>query len=863
MIRTVFERIGELREIRMPPTNREWWRRGAGHAYVKYVDEAHVGIAVALNGTKIGGSKISVVVQKATKQKAINALLVQAPRPDSLLDVVDAHAADLSTMNLATALHHYSARLYQDARPQILDAPRLGNLLERITSSIADDSWEPRSLAVATRAAARLLLGDADHDFHVYERCRFTKEDATPATTSSAALTIPDLCKSVLEAVILHLSESNDVSEILKLASDDGASGALASFSPRDAVMTARALWTVRKKVQLPFSILAAFATSLSLDEAALAKLDPQSLATAAWTYGSVVAEMGLDYRLGSVKMLLDAVGATLAVKVHLLKAQELSIAIWSFATAEILNEQLFEAVASAATPHILRECSDQGLANIAWAYSRAGVVAPGLFEDLAIEVVTRIETFSPQALATTAWAFSTAFSVYVPTPLGPAEARLYDNIAGELANRAAECNAQDLAMVSWAFATAACSAPHLFEAIANVSIRKIYTFDAQALSNVTWAFAKAGFPAPDLFDAIARRIMAVPGDARVQKPAPPRSNARRTDLFAEQLNAQALSNIAWAFSKAGIFNAALFDVLAQQALAKVATFEAQGLTNMVWAFTSQRFEAPPAFLAAAADELVRDPAKRGRVSPGDVCGFCLELADARVPHGAFFDAVSMDFLFDDDHRCGGEVYHGDNSHEWYEWQLKSGFQTNDVAKLLQACAIAQFDAPDVFEKAARQLTQDRLRADLLSPAGVAAVAWAFANAPSLRNFGDEPNMLAGAVVELFDVLQRTARRKADLFDEVSLDKLCDSLLKIKQRCRAFEERSYMLPKLITDLQAAEAELRARLKTLRLRNALEPHPAEKYDDALRRRPKQWHPPPSRQAVLVGGPREKFCEPLTN
>jgi hypothetical protein len=49
-----------------------------------------------------------------------------------------------------------------------------------------------------------------------------------------------------------------------------------------------------------------------------------------------------------------------------------------------------------------------------------------------------------------------------------------------------------------------------------------------------------------------------------------------------------------------------------------------------------------------------------------------------------------MDFLFDDDYRNGGEIYHGDNSHEYYEWQCKSGFQTNDVARLLQACAIAQ-----------------------------------------------------------------------------------------------------------------------------------------------------------------------------
>eukprot|EP00802_Teleaulax_amphioxeia_P003133 Tamp_03136.p1 GENE.Tamp_03136~~Tamp_03136.p1 ORF type:complete len:1171 (+),score=340.99 Tamp_03136:337-3513(+) len=233
--------------------------------------------------------------------------------------------------------------------------------------------------------------------------------------------------------------------------------------------------------------------------------------------------------------------------------AQELANVAWAFAKAGHLDAELFSNLARAAE-QCLDNFKPQELANTAWAFATAGHSDPQLFKALAQAVATRLDDFIMQGLANTAWAFAKA---------GYFDVLLFGAMAKVAEQRLGDCNAQDLANIAWAYAKLGQFDVQLFSALARSSEGQLDRFNAQGLANTVWAFAKAGHLDAKLFAAFSRAI------------------EQRLGGF----NAQDLANTAWAFAKACHVDARLFTGLAKSAEQCLDDFNAQDLVNTVWAF--------------------------------------------------------------------------------------------------------------------------------------------------------------------------------------------------------------------------------------------------------------------------------------
>jgi len=213
----------------------------------------------------------------------------------------------------------------------------------------------------------------------------------------------------------------------------------------------------------------------------------------------------------------------------------------------------------------LLRDFNAQNLANIAWAFAKAGHTAPALLDGIAAAAVPLLRDFNAQNLANIAWAFAKA---------GHTAPALLDAIAAAAVPRLRDFNAQDLTNTAWAFAKAGHTAPALLDAIAAAAVPRLRDFNAQDLANTAWAFAKAGHAAPALLDAIA--VAAVP--------------------LLRDFKPQELANTAWAFATAGHTAPALFNATAAAAVPLLRDFNAQELANIAWAFAVSDHLAPALF---------------------------------------------------------------------------------------------------------------------------------------------------------------------------------------------------------------------------------------------------------------------------
>ena len=230
--------------------------------------------------------------------------------------------------------------------------------------------------------------------------------------------------------------------------------------------------------------------------------------------------------------------------------------------------DALFAAVAEEAVRVGLGSFDPQNLANLAWAYAKAGHhTAPALLDAIAAAAVRGgLRDFNPQHLVNTTWAFAKA---------GRAAPTLFDAIATAAVRRGLrDFTPQELANTSWAFATAGHAAPTFFDAIATEAVRGgLRDFSPQDLANVAWAFAKVGHVAPTLLDAIATDT--VRGGLRDFKP-------------------QELCMTAWAFATAGHAAPVLLDAIATEAVRRgLRDFNPQDRANTAWAFAVADHPAP------------------------------------------------------------------------------------------------------------------------------------------------------------------------------------------------------------------------------------------------------------------------------
>lgn len=101
--------------------------------------------------------------------------------------------------------------------------------------------------------------------------------------------------------------------------------------------------------------------------------------------------------------------------------------------------------------------------------------------------------------------------------------------------------------------------------------------YSAHSISNITWAFARAGGAPGGVFAALALAITSRLRDAG----------------GAREFTPQGLGNIAWAFAAAGHWAPPLFDALAEVVTDRLPELNEQELTNVAWSFATSGCPAP------------------------------------------------------------------------------------------------------------------------------------------------------------------------------------------------------------------------------------------------------------------------------
>mmetsp|Transcript_28688 Transcript_28688/g.98998 ORF Transcript_28688/g.98998 Transcript_28688/m.98998 type:complete len:1089 (+) Transcript_28688:200-3466(+) len=331
--------------------------------------------------------------------------------------------------------------------------------------------------------------------------------------------------------------------------------------------------------------------------------------------------EHGRDSRLGADGPAGWPAGAPL---LRTFKAAELSMLAWAYARADLSPPQLFDAIAAQGVLNI-SNFGAQELANISWAIAKVGsneFHTASLFEAVAVRANSQIVTFHAQELANIAWAFA---KMGVEAPL------LFDAIAKEAGFKLDTFSGQHLANTVWAYATAAHEAPQLFEAIASTATSRITDLHARELAATCWAFSKAGISAPQLFQAIASEALMDVGAFEPME----------------------LTMLAWAFSTAGARDgqgvstssylysstvSQLFDDIADECRYKMTLFNAQELATLAWAFAKARVEAPGLFKAigVASIDKIDDFTSQGLA----MALWAFHSADVSAP--ALFEAIEV-----------------------------------------------------------------------------------------------------------------------------------------------------------------------------------------------------------------------------
>ncbi|KAJ1450589.1 hypothetical protein M885DRAFT_532025 [Pelagophyceae sp. CCMP2097] len=150
-------------------------------------------------------------------------------------------------------------------------------------------------------------------------------------------------------------------------------------------------------------------------------------------------------------------------------------------------------------------------LANAAWCVakvgrdgSRASMTEMDLFKHICTKTIKSINTFEASDMAKISWAFSKA-NIHTPA--------LFEAVANEcvpattkgvaISGKLANFSSLELANLLWAFANAGIRNLKLYDGCAKVALKKISKFNSQELAKTVWAFQKAKVRAPDLFKAM------------------------------------------------------------------------------------------------------------------------------------------------------------------------------------------------------------------------------------------------------------------------------------------------------------------------------------------------------------------------
>jgi len=175
------------------------------------------------------------------------------------------------------------------------------------------------------------------------------------------------------------------------------------------------------------------------LSEVAGPRLDefkPYEVTNMLWAYAKLSVPSPTLFRKTSMRLLKRAPGE--------FKAQCLSLAAWSIATARWRDPPLFQSLAGELVGQAM-ELKPQEISNTLWTFAKSRFSHAPLFEALGSAAASghTIWRFKPQELSNTVWAFAT---------LGLQHPNLFTKASGVVVRRSRELIPQNVANLLWAY---------------------------------------------------------------------------------------------------------------------------------------------------------------------------------------------------------------------------------------------------------------------------------------------------------------------------------------------------------------------------------------------------------------------------
>jgi len=198
-----------------------------------------------------------------------------------------------------------------------------------------------------------------------------------------------------------------------------------------------------------------------------------------------------------------------------------------------------------------------QDLSNIAWALTKLGLLNAVLFGHLSEHIMQTIQHFEPVNLSMTLWAFARS---------GFLDEKLFRSASGEVKRQLPDFQPQQIANTTWAMAKSGFVDEEVFDTAANLALRKLPDFQPMNYSMLLYSFALAKLPHPKLFEEVGRRCTVEALSSALSAP-------------------HVVTNLALAFSEAGVVNVAVFDAIAQVAANTISDFRTQQISTLAQAF--------------------------------------------------------------------------------------------------------------------------------------------------------------------------------------------------------------------------------------------------------------------------------------
>ena len=199
-----------------------------------------------------------------------------------------------------------------------------------------------------------------------------------------------------------------------------------------------------------------------------------QELNNVAWALARL-----LDENRPAAATLLHAIGMEMCNSRRQVTSQDIGTTIWSFATLEFYNDNIYRGLLSRFTPDMIHSCKPQELSNTVWAVATAEI-------DVGFERDAFDTTFLSPEIRPLARDFITNF---------------FGEAGAQVIQRPHEFKPQEIKDILWSFSKVCIRHPQLFRSTAEYLVgreedgfatrRGLSDFSPQALGNMAWAFAR------------------------------------------------------------------------------------------------------------------------------------------------------------------------------------------------------------------------------------------------------------------------------------------------------------------------------------------------------------------------------------